>query len=382
MTSSIVKGMPFATMLYDRFHRTDSSGMRIVPTIASQIDLLEKPVIDGKTQMECNGQAFRAEKEIHLLFKESDFTWLAFFSEPVAVTCMRDKSNGGILIQVVDSESAKDMDNQGDEPLVIRVALFKSCSSGQSPIYCHQEQMHPTALLLGQGEYGNLLRKYANVYPGPNTTVHYEVVGNETIQMEFDWDARIMSKALAEENGTATELVAFALPHHFDLLENGMVFDEQIYCWASLLGPACLVEGSNWTLRDAVPNIDLRAPRQPAHWAIKALATSLHGDLGYSLPRLYRRGAGDTYFSGKMLAKLARIVLVAEEVSEICAGANDEYYQPCHEASVPSSSDINDAVSRLKASVEVWLNGKGETPFVYDSACKYETPSVLFCREF
>ena len=44
---------------------------------------------------------------------------------------------------------------------------------------------------------------------------------------------------------------------------------------------------------------------------------AIMADLNFSLPINYQRGAGDTYFSGKMIAKLARIVLIAEEFGSI-----------------------------------------------------------------
>ena len=56
------------------------------------------------------------------------------------------------------------------------------------------------------------------------------------------------------------------------------------------------------------------APRPPSHLAIPALAEALSKDISYSLPDNYMQGAGDTYFSGKMLAKLGRIIVVAQEL--------------------------------------------------------------------
>ena len=46
---------------------------------------------------------------------------------------------------------------------------------------------------------------------------------------------------------------------------------------------------------------------------------ALLGDIGFELPDFFQRGAGDTYFSGKYLAKLARILLISEEVHDLCA---------------------------------------------------------------
>ncbi len=66
-------------------------------------------------------------------------------------------------------------------------------------------------------------------------------------------------------------------------------------------------------------------------------------NLSYTLlHRFLQVGAGDTYFSGKMLAKLARILIVAEEV-----GATQDVHQPL----------FTDALARLRAGVEIWLNG-------------------------
>ena len=44
---------------------------------------------------------------------------------------------------------------------------------------------------------------------------------------------------------------------------------------------------------------------------------ALKTDIHYELPGNYMRGAGDTYFSGKMLSKLARIIIIAKEVGGV-----------------------------------------------------------------
>jgi esterase/lipase superfamily enzyme len=47
---------------------------------------------------------------------------------------------------------------------------------------------------------------------------------------------------------------------------------------------------------------------------IDSIKDALQTDIHYQIPDNYMRGAGDTYFSGKMLSKLARIIIVAEEI--------------------------------------------------------------------
>ena len=69
-----------------------------------------------------------------------------------------------------------------------------------------------------------------------------------------------------------------------------------------------------------------------------------------------------------MLAKLARILTIGEELSEICS--SDDAPDNCEGLDIPSpeSSEFQLAVARLRSNVEVWINGTGEIPFVYDES--------------
>jgi endo-1,3(4)-beta-glucanase len=95
-------------------------------------------------------------------------------------------------------------------------------------------------------------------------------------------------------------------------------------------------------------------------------------DIEYRLPNYVRRGAGDTYFSGKFLAKLARILAIAEEVDELCGEKGylnphlDGYLEFCKNSTRPSQEQVHDAIRELQEGVEVWINGTADTPFVYD----------------
>ncbi len=101
---------------------------------------------------------------------------------------------------------------------------------------------------------------------------------------------------------------------------------------------------------------------------IPAIRESLAADLQFELPVNYRIGAGDTYFSGKMLAKLARILLVARDV-----GGFDQL-------------DFDKALVRLKQGVTVWLDGSAESQLLYDGTwggmvvcgCDYHWDELLF----
>lgn len=172
-----------------------------------------------------------------------------------------------------------------------------------------------------------------------------------------------------EEEAT---LITFALPHHLDLLDPDTKPDGKSYCRSSLYGPTCLVEGATWTLKENLPRIGLQAPRAPRAQFVPALAEAVMEDINYTLPEFFERGAGDTYFSGKMISKLSRILLITEELEDICGGKRHdvdmtEYRPICSNVTLPSRRQQREALDRLRRYVQVWIDGTGETPFVYDA---------------
>lgn len=309
------------------------------------------------------------ERELEIVVDQSDFTWLVFVSEPVNMCCVKE-DNGGVKLQVVD---------ETEKPLVLRAAVLKLCSSGRNPVYCHPEQMLPKALLIGQGEYGAILRNHSHLYAGPNTAVKYSVDGESVISYTFDWDVQSMHNSNTTDT-TPYDLLVFALTHHMDMMPfRSPARSGAQYCAATIIGPICLTEGSTWLLKEELPPMDFQAPRPPAPWSISALVSALHTDLDFRLSDFYERGAGDTYFSGKMLARLARVLMVADEVESLCtpshqskhlstvalsADITGRYETECSHVSLPK---MDKALDALRRSTEVWINGLAETPFVYDN---------------
>ncbi len=123
------------------------------------------------------------------------------------------------------------------------------------------------------------------------------------------------------------------------------------------------------------------ADRPPDHSAITALAQALNKDIHYSIPEYFERGAGDTYFSGKMLAKLGRIIVIALELKGLASTPNFDAFdlntteglelmkvvKECKQAKLPTQADIDLAIGRLRRGVEVWLNGTAEARLLYDN---------------
>jgi hypothetical protein len=298
-------------MRYEEMKETKKNGDVVLPTVMSEVGVAASPVVDGSRKLECskdNPKPVLVNREVELFFKESDFTWLVFFSEPVMVQCVmvkatqdvvsatggEPKTNFGIQLQVVGRED--DVDDH-DRPFFIRIALSKYCTSNWNPIYCHQEQMHPYALNLGQGRYADLLRDHSAFFPGPDTSFDYAIDDDsKEISLSFDWDVQDMTKysRAVEYTNTDADLIVFALPHHLDLMGMQNAPGYLPWCAHSLIGPACLLAGSTWEMTERIPSIGLRAPRPMAPWVIGRVAKSLKDDLQFKIPKYFRSGRGDT----------------------------------------------------------------------------------------
>ena len=381
MTSSIVRGMPFTTMHYpsESFGQGD-----LLPTIKSQIQLREDPIVDGLHTMRCNSKGTSApvqvSSKLRVSYKESDFTWLFFFSQPVMVRCVsvilpepKEKADGppGALgpKRTVDIQVVKIVDSQSmNEQLTIRAVLLNNCTIGLNPLYCQggaNEKSHID-------EYEEALEKAAPFYPGPATSFQYNVDSDKDMaNLYFDWDVHNMvnaTKMTGDQNDIDTSgFVMFALPHHLDRLGDEYKTETE-YCKPSLIGKMCLVRGDTWALEEPLVPMSFRAPRPPRASAIKQLAESLSKDIDFRVHGYFRRGAGDTYFSGKLLAKHARVILIADEVRELCNSVSVEYKTACANITLPSQKDMKASLDSLRAATEIWINGTAETPFVYESA--------------
>jgi len=122
------------------------------------------------------------------------------------------------------------------------------------------------------------------------------------------------------ETSTATvasspNVLMYALQHHWSRLTGPME--------VSALGRVATVRGlvapitgasSSWTQSLPLPRLAFQASNPIANGRQAALNEALNADLNYQVPLEFELAAGSTYVGGKMLAKLARLALVAEEL--------------------------------------------------------------------
>ncbi|KAL3940620.1 MAG: hypothetical protein SGBAC_004876 [Bacillariaceae sp.] len=366
MRTHIVRGMPYATMIY-------SGG--ILPSLFSYNGPATNPVIDNSTELVCgqyedntisNATSATVQGKIQLHFINSDFTWMLFFSQPVEVECGTSSGDKNLAQFQFNVKEV----SQDDEKLVVRMALMNSCTTGHSNIKQHCADTNRSL-----DGYAALIEQSSSVFP-TSPAVHIEYPSseseNKTSHLKFDW------KPDSAHDSDMEELIMFAMPHHQEkMLAGGQVTR---HCVTTFHGKTCLVKGSKWSLAEDVSQTQsFVARRPPVASAIELLAESVSDDLEQELSDNIHRGAADTYFSGKILSRVARTIVIASELRELAEGedleskydVDNEYLESSIVAAskvhLPSPKKIKNALKGLKECVQVWLD-KPEAPYVYDES--------------
>lgn len=196
-------------------------------------------------------------------------------------------------------------------------------------------------------------------------------------------------------DGANEGILMYALGHQIQEMtqqNSTKLMHETNHCEETLHGRSCLTvpvenkDNTVWSMYQDLSEVNTLgnnkfvAPRPPHYSLFPALAESLVTDIHYKIPDNYLIGAGDTYFSGKMLAKLGRILVISRELKALCSGNTHGMYSEnnldyrnirmsCKKIKhqLPSDEDVQAAVDELQKGVEIWLNGKSEAIFAYDS---------------
>ena len=375
--SPVVRGSPYGTVQY--LHST--------PLLIVERELNAPIIVDqgvGNKQLLCgvgkgnySDTPVLVESELILQFSVSDHTWIVFLSEPTEFVCYQQRLpavtsvNGHDFIPgYVDpnfKEAVAEFGLKAVKPMkngMVRVALANNCTTGTSPVHCFERKPKDkteAALVM------DMLRAHADAYPTYDADVSFTFPDTQTdsaseqIEVFLNWKPALMSQLRNKDVvgpdvdpfvTPKVELLMFALPHHTDKLHMKIGSSNRILgygCVPTLHGFACPVVGGSWAIFETLSGIDFHARRYVRPEMVSAIRKAVSKDLQYEIPLNYQKGAGDTYFSGKMVAKLARIILVAEEV-----GFSE------------ASPLMAGAIARLRSSVEIWLNGSAVSPLVYD----------------
>jgi Glycosyl hydrolase family 81 C-terminal domain/Glycosyl hydrolase family 81 N-terminal domain len=378
MMSSIVRGMPYATMKYY------GGAMPILYSYNGPASSDTAILADGKHGIQCgnmtsshggtlSGKSVSVDKEVQLHFVNSDFTWGVFFSKPVKVVCGvtdGDEWTREFQLSVVEYEISD------EEPLITQVSLLDECTTGKSNIkaHCSEEILASKK----SEQYAKLIRESALMFPAnPKLTFTYPEEGSSdrVANVTIDWSPETSGQS---EDDTQL-LVMFALPHHQESLNASTDVTVTDQCFDTFHGRTCLVKGNKWTLaEDLGTPMSFNARRPPEASNIPALAAALAEDIHYQMPDNLFRAAADTYFSGKILARMGRVISIASEMNSLAAGDSAIPYDDADEKSTsrsteaaasesfPSKAEVSHAVEQLKEGVQAWLDEHAEAPYVFD----------------
>lgn len=140
-----------------------------------------------------------------------------------------------------------------------------------------------------------------------------------------------------------TSPLMFTLPHHQARLDDAPTGPARV---RTIRGEMIAVARKKWTLRYASSELGFAAPRPIDPARRDALVAALAADASFVPDPVVV--SQDPYFGGKQLAKLARLILVAEELGDAARA---------------------DAMrARLAPLVSAWLDGTNGNPLVYDDA--------------
>mmetsp|Transcript_10461 Transcript_10461/g.25692 ORF Transcript_10461/g.25692 Transcript_10461/m.25692 type:complete len:766 (+) Transcript_10461:163-2460(+) len=339
-------------------------------------------------------------------------------------------------------------EEEEEEELVVRMALLDECTTGRGIIKAHCDNLKKLGYdtvsdkTKKSKEYLKVLREGAMLYPrSPSVGTEFPMEEAEdgggggeeqrATDVVFDWDAvpvrsegaRVAprevvasvvagSLGLRAENGGEDDndnddddaFVMFALPHHLESLSTNAMgskaYDDSL-CLHTFHGRTCLVRGSAWrmSVSHGAPQ-SFVADRPPAADAIPSIAEALREDVGFELSPNVLRGAADTYFPAKILAKMGRIIEINEELKSLknSDGDEDTYDYPdasdgeiedavsaAADVALPTDEEVEALLDDLQRAVEIWLipggkeEGGAEAEFLYDASwggfvncgCKY-----------
>jgi hypothetical protein len=337
---------------------------------------------DNATKIVCGhgkgnfGKPFTVKSEIRVTFDVSDYTWLIFVSEPTEFVC----SNAPLADSVPNAGppdadtpiapvSGGELDGphfllKATKPMekgMVRIALANNCTTGKAQT-C--DPNHNTDD--NHEDFIKLLRKHADIYPSGNSDIWFAFPeeaneDDDIVMLNFDWMPGRMSKIkelgveqyqpLDDVGPDTVELLMYASPHHQERLQASAQSSNEVQgvgCTPLLHGLACPAVGSHWSMVEHLHHVNFYGDVPIRKEMLPAIKKAAKQDIEYSIPMNYQKGAGDTYFSGKMLARLARIILVADRTQAV------------------TQTKLDSAVARLRSGVEIWLNGSAASPFLYD----------------
>jgi len=335
MQAPLVRGSPYVTAEFNGATPRISSLQQLRQHNGQawiSVDGVHNPC-DGYTEL--SGRVFAVD------LLEHDKTWLIF--------APTNNGEQGSLKWVCKAQPFS-LTATSQHTGAIRVALANDCTTGAHPAHCQGAPNGKDA-----SQYARLLVEHAGAYPRGGK-IEFSVDGDRGT-MTWTWDIWYMV------GFQKTKIVQLAWPVHKPLLYSASDPEKEVHAstpFKDVRGPTVAVVGDVWDLHyDLMPDIGFRAQRSIDPAMKQELLETLAGpqsgrwqsglpDKDFQLLKKFQLGMGDTYFSGKLFGRLARLVPIADELGQ----SQESWFQ--------------EMVQRLTSAMEAWLKKESSTPFLYD----------------
>eukprot|EP00928_Gymnodinium_smaydae_P024376 TRINITY_DN19738_c0_g3_i1.p1 TRINITY_DN19738_c0_g3~~TRINITY_DN19738_c0_g3_i1.p1 ORF type:complete len:967 (-),score=86.42 TRINITY_DN19738_c0_g3_i1:174-3005(-) len=321
LTSWIARGSPYLTVEYRHSVPEFTSPMTLDPNQGLRVD--------GKIRS-CSGALTGSSFE--MVFVQSDETWKFWSSVPLTMSCV---PGPGAALRA-----------RAPVTTVVRAAMTNNCTMGRSPFHCASRPKKSAP------SFAEVLQQYHNTYPVASRVTTKTTADNVTTAVHIEWQVRHMSAGSKGDKEPSMQLLMTAMEHHRRLgscdSTRTHVRSVEGTFQRNINGDLTLAIGNEWVLPYATPPVAWGSIHGVAPDKRAEVSEALRKDMEeWEVPENYQTGAGDPYNAGKLLARLATLGLVAEELGE---------------------RDIVKRIGRkLGALVRLYASGRGLNHFVYDS---------------
>uniref|UniRef100_A0A7S1J168 glucan endo-1,3-beta-D-glucosidase n=1 Tax=Eutreptiella gymnastica TaxID=73025 RepID=A0A7S1J168_9EUGL len=310
MSSTIVRGSPYVTAQY--------TGGSVQLTAGQGISSLK---VDG-ADAECSGAV---QGSVFTALLGGDQTWMIFTPPDTVLSC----SSGGL--STPDAFTG-----------TIRLALSNNCTTGKGSgpaDYCG-----PGAKAEEEGKktWADALTK------GSATCTH----GSDLNVEDTEWGIKttiMWRNTPCWPGGQDGTMMMAALPHHLPVLKSAEVVAGGGHrnCRGHMKG--VLTSGNEWVLVHPHQQVDWVG--SPSHDKVSAIKKTLKGmgadsDMNYNLNQWAAAGKIDPYNGGKLIAKIASLVLIADNLGE--------------------KQIAQTLLGRVKTHLSMWLETRSANRLVYD----------------
>ncbi|GAB5370922.1 hypothetical protein AAMO2058_001534800 [Amorphochlora amoebiformis] len=291
MVSTLVQGDPYFSMQY--------SNAQVKVTSPQGVISLK---IDGqKVELPCDGKNIYTANKIEIGLLQHDALWFGYAFPEINVKC-----NDGGKLSLTSSDPYTG---------VIRVALAHNCTRG-SGLHCPErlEGVHktlpPPEAIVGWFE---LLDKYSSSriiggHPEYNEKVDIYTSKQASVQLMYDTED-------INTGAQATGALVLLLPHHRNALQHGVEVSGSTIHRTMFGSMTPYVVKPSLDMYFELPSMMWNSPNPVATQYDHQLRKAVKEDVDkFVMPQNYQIGAGDPYNAGKLLSRMARIVLIADEL--------------------------------------------------------------------